>query len=190
MEKHLKIIQAAQQLFVRHGFHKVSMSDIAKASGMSRPSLYAAFANKEAVISALVALHLEDNHAQTALRLQPEQELRSQLACLFEIWIIAPFASVIDFAYGKDFMAETAEQAPEAIDQIYEQFAHYVTQLLSPHMPPDAPLSAADMARILALATKGLKTTSADLADLERLTQGLITMTLATLAARPEETRA
>jgi AcrR family transcriptional regulator len=181
MEKHLKIIQAAQQLFVRYGYHKVSMSDIAKASGMSRPSLYAAFANKEAVISALVALHLEDNHAQTARRLQPDQDLRTQLACLFEIWIIAPFASVIDFDYGKDFMAETARQAPEAIDQIYDQFAHYVTTLLTPHVRPAAPLSAADLARILALATKGLKNTSVQLADLQRLTQGLITMVLATL---------
>jgi AcrR family transcriptional regulator len=41
------ILDAALPLFVRHGFRKASMADIARAAGISRASLYLSFNSKE-----------------------------------------------------------------------------------------------------------------------------------------------
>lgn len=47
------LLDGAMQQFARHGFAKTSMADIAKASGISRTSLYNHFATKEDVFKAL-----------------------------------------------------------------------------------------------------------------------------------------
>ncbi len=47
------LLDAAMEQFAQHGFAKTSMSDIAKASGISRTSLYNHFPTKEDVFKAL-----------------------------------------------------------------------------------------------------------------------------------------
>jgi AcrR family transcriptional regulator len=47
------LLDGAMEEFARHGFAKTSMSDIAKAAGISRTSLYNHFATKEEVFKAL-----------------------------------------------------------------------------------------------------------------------------------------
>lgn len=47
------LLDGAMQEFARHGFAKTSMSDIAKAAGISRTSLYNHFPTKEEVFKAL-----------------------------------------------------------------------------------------------------------------------------------------
>jgi AcrR family transcriptional regulator len=49
-----KILDAAEQLFVRHDAATVGMNDIAKAAGCSRATLYRYFENREALHTAYV----------------------------------------------------------------------------------------------------------------------------------------
>lgn len=179
--KETKIVVAAQKLFFRHGLKKVSMSDIAEASDLSRPSLYTVFANKEAVITALLNIHIEKNHKETFKRLPGQKNLRSQLECLFKIWIIDPFASAIDSDGGKEMMETISDFAPEAFAVVYQDFEKYVVELLKPHVKSGGELNAKDLAHILTMATKGLKTSSKSLAELKRLVEGLVGMTMAVL---------
>lgn len=53
MSKQEAILAAAAQLFLRHGFRKASMDEIARASGVSKPTMYAYFADKEALFAAV-----------------------------------------------------------------------------------------------------------------------------------------
>jgi DNA-binding transcriptional regulator YbjK len=46
------ILDAALPVFVRYGFRKASMSDIARAAGISRASLYLSFNSKEELFRA------------------------------------------------------------------------------------------------------------------------------------------
>ena len=45
--KHNDIIEAAFTQFIQYGFQKTTMADIAVATGISRPSIYTYFENKE-----------------------------------------------------------------------------------------------------------------------------------------------
>ena len=179
--KETKIVLAAQKLFFRHGLKKVSMSDIAEAAELSRPSLYAVYSNKEAVITALLNIHIEKNHEETLKRLSSQKTLRSQLECLFKIWIIDPFASAIDTEGGKEMMETISDYAPEAFAFVYTDFEKYVVELLKPHVKAGSEMNAKDLAHILTMATKGLKASSKSVAELKRLVDGLVGMTMSVL---------
>lgn len=47
-------MQAAERLFLRMGFSRISMDDLAKDLGMSKKTLYAHFASKEALVVAML----------------------------------------------------------------------------------------------------------------------------------------
>jgi TetR/AcrR family transcriptional regulator, repressor for uid operon len=48
-----EIVSAAEQCFLKRGFHQTSMQNIASASGLSMGLLYRYFSNKEAIIDAV-----------------------------------------------------------------------------------------------------------------------------------------
>lgn len=55
-----QVLDAAVLAFGRSGFHGASMADIATAASMSVGQIYRYFANKEAIIAAIVARDLEE----------------------------------------------------------------------------------------------------------------------------------
>lgn len=180
--KEQKILAAAYQLFNQRGFRKVTMSDIAEAAEMSRPSLYAAFDNKEAVFNAIGMQHNGRCELALSERLPKASSLRARLEVLFEIWIIAPFASVIDSPAGLDLLGNAAAYAPAAVAHTYERFEHHLLALLKPELTGKRHgLTARDLAHIMMLATKGLKASTSTVAELRRMTDGLIAMAVATV---------
>lgn len=52
--RRLQVINAASSCFRRHGFHGASMAEISRCAGMSVGHIYHYFANKEALIAAIV----------------------------------------------------------------------------------------------------------------------------------------
>jgi len=179
--KEQKILSAAYRLFNQHGFRKVTMSDIAEAAEMSRPSLYAAFDNKEAVFNALAAQHNARCEQLLAERLPKATSLRARLEVLFAIWIVEPFASVIDSPAGLDLLGNSAAYAPEAIAHTYQRFEHHLAALLKSELTGKRNgLTARDLAHIMTLATKGLKASTSTVTELRRMTDGLIAMAIAT----------
>ena len=54
-----QILDAAESCFREYGFHAASISKISKASGMGAGHIYHYFANKEAIVAAIVARDLE-----------------------------------------------------------------------------------------------------------------------------------
>jgi len=76
--KRERIHHAAQALFMQHGFEATSMDAIALAAGVSKPTLYRYYQNKEAlfiaVLEQLAIGHLSD-YTLLALRDKPMQNL-------------------------------------------------------------------------------------------------------------------
>ncbi|MBC7790729.1 MAG: TetR/AcrR family transcriptional regulator [Anaerolineae bacterium] len=179
--KEQTIEEAALRLFHRHGYTKVTMMDIAEASGMSRPSLYSAFRNKEAIFAALMERHGEKSERDTQEQVARRKNLSDKLECIFDIWIIQPFASVIDSENGADLLANTSTYAPEAAADLYARFERQLVGVLKPEMSRKRGMATQDLAHILMMATKGLKASTATLAELRRMTDGLIAMAVATV---------
>jgi AcrR family transcriptional regulator len=52
----LQILGAAEKVFLRYGVTKSTMDDIARESGVSRPTIYRYFADREALVAAMVEM--------------------------------------------------------------------------------------------------------------------------------------
>ena len=76
-----QILQAAQQLFQKHGYQKVTMDDVAKAIGKGRSSLYYYYKNKDEVFDAVMDAEISDIFAEisrmVAQATTVEQKLRA-----------------------------------------------------------------------------------------------------------------
>ncbi|OWK28237.1 TetR/AcrR family transcriptional regulator [Sphingomonas mucosissima] len=61
------MIQAARQAFAAHGFHGTGIAQIAQASGIAVGQIYRDFANKEAIVAAIVERDLEEYLSESGL---------------------------------------------------------------------------------------------------------------------------
>lgn len=76
-----QILQAALQLFQKHGYQKVTMDDVAKAIGKGRSSLYYYYKNKDEVFVAVIDAEIQNIIAEltriTYLAPTLDQKLRA-----------------------------------------------------------------------------------------------------------------
>jgi AcrR family transcriptional regulator len=68
------VLETALTVFLRHGFRKTSMEDIAKAAGISRQGIYLHFKDKDAIFSASIKKTLDDGQ-QAANRILDDDRL-------------------------------------------------------------------------------------------------------------------
>lgn len=100
-QKIAEILDAALPVFVRYGFRKTTMADIAQAAGISRASLYLAFSNKEQLFRAGAArAHTDAMHGViTALGGHGDVLTRIEAALTaFQRNLIAPFGNSAEMA--------------------------------------------------------------------------------------------
>jgi TetR/AcrR family transcriptional repressor of uid operon len=69
-ERHVRILDAAERRFVRAGFHRTTMQDVAVEAGMSPGNLYRYFPSKDAIVVGLA----ERDRAQMACDFAPLSE--------------------------------------------------------------------------------------------------------------------
>ena len=100
-EKSERILDAALPVFVRHGFRKTSMADIARAAGMSRAALYLSFGSKEELFRAGSARAHARTMREVEVALSGDGDVFGQIEraiAAFQRGLIAPFAGSGDAA--------------------------------------------------------------------------------------------
>lgn len=65
-ERAIHILEAAERCFVRHGFHRATMQDVAREAGMSPGNLYRYFPSKAAMVAGLI----EGDRAEVSQRIE------------------------------------------------------------------------------------------------------------------------
>lgn len=101
-----RILQAAQQCFIRDGFHAASMASIADTAGMSAGLIYRYFESKSAIILAIIERQLVERRANIAA-LAAEPALARRIKELFVAWRNAD-PSVINAALFLEMSAEAS----------------------------------------------------------------------------------
>lgn len=76
-----EVLEAALKVFWRRGYEGTSYSDLTEATGVERPTLYAAFGNKEALFKKVLERYGEQymGHVPAALALQTSREVAAHL---------------------------------------------------------------------------------------------------------------
>ena len=68
-ERRRQLIDVATSLFLEHGYANVAVADIARAAGISGPSVYRHFPDKQAILAAVMHAAVDEMAATTATAL-------------------------------------------------------------------------------------------------------------------------
>ena len=82
-----RILEAAFEVFLRYGYRKTSMDQIARAVGLSRQSLYSRFGNKESLFRRMVEHLMASALERAQARLSDTStSLHARLVGAFDAW--------------------------------------------------------------------------------------------------------
>jgi AcrR family transcriptional regulator len=159
-----QLLEAALDIFLKFGFRKTSMDEVARAAHVSRQGLYLHFSSKEALFRAVVQHALASALARASERLaDPALPTRARLAGAFDEWVgrhvgvLGPGASDLGDATNALVLPLLREQQ----EKFLEQLARFMRSsgLLAAYKP--AGLSARQLAETLHATARGLKYESA-----------------------------
>jgi AcrR family transcriptional regulator len=167
------ILDAALPVFVRHGFRKASMADIARAANISRASLYLSFGSKEELFRAgstrAHAGTMRSVEAALAGSGDVFSRIESAIAA-FHSGLIAPFAASpdavelfeVNMALAKDITLTARATLVELLAQaLADAHAAGVVTLDRLNSKP------VDIAHVIVAAMEGIKHAPGDGAKLE-----------------------
>lgn len=182
-EKYLRALEAAKNVFLRYGFRRVTMQDIANEAGISRPALYLLLPNKEEAFKATIQQVTSDSMAAIRAGLPAKATAGEKLRFAFEIWTVGPFQIMQSSPDAKDLVNCGQDFACDVLAKISADFESLLIEILKPLVARDKPaiLPPAQIAHLLASAIHGFKDAAASVAELRKLIHGLIALTLAAL---------
>lgn len=161
-----QIVEAATAVFLRYGFGRTTMSDIAKASGLTRPTLYLTFPDKETVFHAVVETMIADKLEQIRTGIADLTTLHERLLYACNSWAAEGYELVQNHPDASDMFDLGFKSVCEGYQAMENVIAGIVSDALS-RTPLD--LSAEELARSIVLSLKGYKDTAIHGEDLRRL---------------------
>jgi AcrR family transcriptional regulator len=152
--KRERAVEAGQRVFLRFGFARATMGDIAQTAGMSRPALYLIFSNKEEVFEAVIASWIEDSLTRIADGLAARATLGEKLRFACEVWCVEGVERALANPDVRDMT-----RLP-AVLKSYARFEACLTDILREAAERSGlGVTAADLARVIVSAMQGFKQT-------------------------------
>ncbi|BDI31987.1 TetR family transcriptional regulator [Capsulimonas corticalis] len=179
------MIQAAQQVFWRYGFRRVTMNELAEAAQMSRPALYLVYPSKEEIFTAVVERMFETKFEEVRQGVRGLTTVEEQLTFAFEAWSVQAYAMIQSSPDAKDLLESSYEFAAEATAHWYAQFTALVASILEPLAPSGSggSMTADQISYVMVNAVPGFKRTAESVEHLRRMIGDLIKIVLASLPA-------
>ena len=178
--KRQRAIEAGARIFLRFGFARATMGDIAQAAGMSRPALYLIFCSKEEVFEAVVAQWIEESLARIAAGLATRSTLGEKLRFACEIWCVEG----LERALANPDVCDMS--GLPAVRKSYARFEACLTDILREAVERSGlRVAAGDLARVIVSAMQGLKQTAQSSEEMRHLIAVQILAIERALASRP-----
>jgi AcrR family transcriptional regulator len=181
VKKRDKVLKAARATFLRYGFKRVTMNDIAEAAGISRPALYLVFNSKEEVFKGVyehfVKETLAEIESKTAALKTPEEKLRAA----FELWTVRPFEIMLTSSEAAELLESTFGFAQDSVNQGYRSFEKVLLPILKSHskfQTVKTKISVEKIAHILSSAARGFKVTANDAPEIRSMIKELLILLL------------
>lgn len=180
-ERRTSIIEAATEVFLRYGFARTTMADIAKAAGLSRPTLYASFPDKAEVFRATIESMVADKMVEMESGIAAHQGFEAQLAYLSESWTVHGYDLVAANPDANDMF----DMRFEVVRECYDAFEAILTDLIATALADPARHNEAKaLARMAAAAMKGFKEVAENSDDLRAMIRSLVIAVSAAVTTR------
>ena len=161
-DRRTAIMEAALGVFLRYGYRKTSMDDLARAAGISRQGLYLHFASKDELFKAAVTWFAQKGlAAMRAALAREDQPIEERLIGAFAALHVQSDGSQMSLEH----MTEIVATARQLVGPVLEEFDQVVPKELARAIQSsgvavawsDAGLTAKALAQHLYAASHGLK---------------------------------
>jgi AcrR family transcriptional regulator len=160
------IVRAATPVFLRYGFGRTTMTDIAQASGLTRPTLYLTFPDKESAFQAVVEAMIEEKMSQIRVGISDLSRVDEKLLYVCNAWAAEGYELVQEHPDARDMF----DLGFKSVCAGYQAFEDLVADILKEAVDRSVlDLSPAKLARSIVYALKGFKDVAANSADLRTL---------------------
>ena len=182
-EKYLRVLEAARTVFLRYGYRRVTMQDIADEAGISRPALYLVLPNKEEVFRAAMKQLTAESMAAIRAGLPALPDVEERLRFTFEIWTVQPFQLMLSSPDAKDLVHCGQDFASDILNQVAVEFEALLVEILTPLLDDgqSSVLPLTEIAHLLSASIHGYKEAAESVEQLRKMIHGLISLTLAAL---------
>jgi len=171
------VLAAARSTFLRYGYKRVTMKDLAEAAGISRPALYLAFSSKEEVFKGVYEHWLKETLAEIEERIASLKTADEKLRAAFEHWSVRPFEMMLASSEAAELLECTFGFAQDSVKQGYRSFEKLLVPVLKSHVmfqTSKMKISAEKTAHVLSSAVRGFKSSAKDAAALRSMIKDLL----------------
>ena len=180
-DRRKSIIDAAQAVFLRYGFARTTMADIAKATGLSRPTLYASFPDKAEIFRAVLESMVTEELAALQAEVAAHEGFAARMAYLSEKWTLDGYDLVAANPDAKDMF----DMSFAVVRESYAAFEALLAALIADAIADPARRAEAQrLARMSVAAMKGFKDIAEDREDLQGMIRSLVGAVAAVVEGR------
>lgn len=154
-----QVVQAAAEVFLRYGYARTTMADIAKSAALSRPKLYLSFPDKESIFRAVIETMTTARFEAIKAGLGKHSGLEAKLRFACESWGAGGFDIVLSHPDSKDMF----DVGFRPILEGYIAFEELLTDIMSAAIEPSGlKVTASELARVIVSGMKGFKDVAKD----------------------------
>jgi len=181
-DKKQRIVNAAKAVFLKYGYGRVTMNDLAQAAGISRPALYLVFSKKEDVFRAVVRQMAREVSDEANQGLGAVKSPLDKLKYVCEVWMVRPFDWLSQSPEAREVFESSHEFAQESVAEAMALFEGDLKSVIDlfPRGTLPKRISHKGAAHPLAGAIAGNKKTCSSSAELREKIHDLIAMTIRT----------
>ncbi len=169
-------ITASTDVFLRYGYSRTTMAELAAAAGLSRPTLYETFPSKDDLFAAVIHNLSQQTIERYRVVLRKPGTLGKKLHLFCGDWATHGLKLMERHPDAKDLF----DLRFPAVRQMYEDFITFLVEFLSEAEHP-AKIPTEKIVRNLVFSLLGLKQAATDVTHMESLVKLQVDIFLATL---------
>ena len=169
-------VEAATVVFLRYGYTRATMAELAAAAELSRPTLYELFPGKDDLFAAVIEQLSRRTIRQYRDALPSLETLRTKLHHFCGNWATHGLKLVERHPDAKDLF----DLRFPSVRQMYEDFIHFLIEVIQNH-DHSASIPVEQVVRNLVFSLRGLKDAAKNVKHMERLVHLQVDIFLTTL---------
>ncbi len=169
-------VEAATVVFLRYGYARTTMAELAAAAGLSRPTLYELFPAKDDLFAAVIEQLSQQTIRQYHDMLPKLKTLRTKLHHFCGDWATHGLRLIERHPDAKDLF----DLRVPAVRQMYEDFIHFLVEVIL-NEDHSAQVQVEKVVRNLVFSLRGLKYAAKSVQHMETLVELQVDVFLGTL---------
>lgn len=158
-ERRQQILDAALKTFASYSYRRVSMDDIAKVVGISRPALYQQFKNKADIYRGVVQIVCDLSLSDMETALAGDENLIDRLRVGITVVVIEPHRMIENMPHGDEIMDIKHSMASDVLDNWHMRMSKNICDAFAAEPKVDKVIAAALGATVVN-AVDGMKSRS------------------------------